>query len=124
LDETAEIESSRAERQWLVRIPAKHGWIGVHSDTELTAYCTARRLFPSLLAVPSTRQRQRGDRELAVSFDPEHLDRVAAILKARRKRIMSPAQREQLIAARQQSPLGRGERPLVSAFRPAPKAGR
>jgi hypothetical protein len=50
------------------------------------AQCSATRLIAPLLAIPSVREKQRGDREINVVFQPELFDRVAALLQARKPR--------------------------------------
>jgi hypothetical protein len=108
LDESASLPSTdpTAEtKAWCRQIPCRYGHIGVHSDRELSAYCSASRLFRSLLEIPTTRQRQRGDSELTVTFEPEHLEQVADLLKARRKRQISDSERQRLAAmSREHSP--------------------
>jgi hypothetical protein len=107
LDESASLPSTdpTAEtKAWCRRIPCRYGFIGVHSDRELLAYCNARRLFKALLAIPTTRERQRGDNELTVSFDPGRLDKAANLLRARTRRVLSAEHRIRLTEA------GRGTR--------------
>jgi hypothetical protein len=99
LDESASLPSTdpTAEtKMWCRRIPCKHGHIGVYSDQEFFTYCSGRRLFTALLEIPSTRARQRGDTELTVSFGPGHLEQVATLLRARRKRQVSETERQRL----------------------------
>jgi hypothetical protein len=98
LDPTAEIESDRSERCWLVRIPCRYGFISPWSATDLAVHCKARRLFSGLLEIPTARVVQRGDKELRVVFDPQHLDAVAKLLKAQRKRTVSASERKRLTA--------------------------
>jgi hypothetical protein len=94
LDPSAERDDTRAERPWYQRAPGRYGFIGVHGPDTLMAYCHAPRLFPKLVAIPDSRVRQRGDHEIAVAFAPEHLERVADILHACRRRRLSPQERE------------------------------
>jgi hypothetical protein len=96
LDPTAEIDTTQAERAWQTRVPAKYGFITPWSATDLAGYCNASRLFSQLLAVPTARPVQRGDSELRIVFAPEHLEIVASILKAQRRRRMSDATRRKL----------------------------
>src|ERR1700733_11756606 len=93
LDPSASPAPSRAERPCQVRFQAGYGHIGVHGDT-IVAYCDRPRLFPALLAIPRARVRQRGDHEIAILLAPEHLNRAAEILKARRRRRLSAEARE------------------------------
>jgi hypothetical protein len=52
---------------------------------------TTKRL---LAAIPDAKVEQDGDDGANITFEPEHLDVVAAILKLRRKRQYTPTQRE------------------------------
>jgi hypothetical protein len=89
LDPSAEIDGSREERLWFYRIPCKAGFIGVHGENTLMAYCYRLRRLPGLLAIPGDRVRQRGDKEVNVVFPVECIDAVAEVLGARRRRQLS-----------------------------------
>ena len=54
------------------------------------------RLFPKLWAIPGVRRWQTGDREMRAVFPPEALEQVAGLIRARRRRIQSPAQTQNL----------------------------
>jgi hypothetical protein len=98
LDESATAEPARSERIWLYRIPCRYGFIGVHGERTLVANCDRPRLFPALLAIPRATVRQRGDDEIAVIIEPDHLDDAAGILKAYRRRRLSADARERATA--------------------------
>ncbi len=98
LDESADLDGSREERLWCYRIPCKYGFIGVHGPPKLMAFCKATRLFTALLALPGVESRQRGDKELNVTFPVESLDVVADCLHARRRRRVSDAEKARLVA--------------------------
>jgi hypothetical protein len=51
------------------------------------AQCSAHRLIAPLLAIPGVREKQRGDREINVMFQPESFDRVVELLRARKPRL-------------------------------------
>jgi hypothetical protein len=86
----------REDRLCLWQIPCKHGHISIHGLDSLAAYCDRPRIFAGLLAVPGVRVHQRGDSELTVTFAPGRLPAVAAVLKARKRRTLSPEQRAAL----------------------------
>jgi hypothetical protein len=98
LDPSADQEP-RSEWPWLWRIPCRHGFIGVHSADRLLAHCHSSRIAPRLLAVPDVIAKQVGDREVNCVFPPERLHDVAEVLIARRKRRLSAAQRDRVVAA-------------------------
>jgi hypothetical protein len=89
-----------ADRPWFYRIPCKFGFIGVHGPETLMAHCRSRRLFARLLAIPDVTARQRGDREINVTFPPGRLDDVAQLLAARRCRPRLSAERRAELIAR------------------------
>jgi hypothetical protein len=93
-DPSLEPGTSRSERAWYYRIPATYGWIGVCGETTLLAHCNAGRVIPKLLAIEGVTPRQVGDGEVNAAFDVERFDQVARILKAHRRRRMSPEARE------------------------------
>jgi hypothetical protein len=96
LDESATVDRSQESKDWCVQIPCKHGHIGTHSDRELSAYCRSRRMISRIISVPTARVVQEGDQEIRIAFHPEHLDAVADLLKARRKRVLTEEQRRHL----------------------------
>ena len=52
LDPSATEDTDRETRDWCTWIPAKRGFISVHSETELSAFCSLKRRFAALLAIP------------------------------------------------------------------------
>ena len=48
------------------------------------------RLFQKLWAIPGVKRHQTGDYEMRAVFPPEALEQVAGVIKARRKRSLSP----------------------------------
>src|SRR4051812_24199757 len=93
LDESADLDGSRDGRPWHLRIPGRHGWIGVHSAVTLSVYCDHPRLFKDLVAIEGARVRQRGDREISITFPPDRLETVAAVIRAKRRPTLSVEER-------------------------------
>ena len=56
----------------------------------LAVYTDRPRLFEKLWAIPGVRRHQTGDHEMRAVFPPEALEQVAGVIKARRKRTLSP----------------------------------
>jgi hypothetical protein len=103
LDPTSRIEPSKKERAWLVRIPAHFGWISVHSENELLAYCRTNRLLARFRQIPGAKHFKLGDTEFLVVFNPAALTEVATLLKARKKRQISAESKARLVEAGKQS---------------------
>jgi hypothetical protein len=61
-------------------------------EVTLAVYTDRRRMHRLLLALPGVRSHQRGDDELRAVFLPEALAEVARVIRARRKRRLSPEQ--------------------------------
>jgi hypothetical protein len=104
LDPSAELDPSREERLWYWRIPgpkrvAEFNFIGVHGPGELFVTSNKPRLHRPLMAIPGSRVRQPGAKEIAVVFAPEHLDLAAEIIHAQRRRHynLSPEERERRV---------------------------
>ena len=102
-------ENGRAEDPWLMILLCEHGHICPWGGTQLAA-CTnhAGRVATKLKALPFTTVAQDGDDGANVLFDVEHFDQVAAIMKPRRRRRLSPEARQ-----------AAGERLRKYQFRPA-----
>ncbi len=98
LDESAELDTAHESRTWYYRIPCKYGFIAVHGPETLSASTSRRIMAGRLAALPGVKVRQRGDSEVTITFPPDCLDAVAALLQARRRRQLSPDQRERLVA--------------------------
>jgi hypothetical protein len=56
----------------------------------LAVYTNHPRLFHKLWAIPGVTRHQTGDEEMRALFPPEAFEKVAAIIKARRKRTLAP----------------------------------
>jgi hypothetical protein len=91
---------SPEDRAWYTRIPCKYGFIGIHSETGLMAYCSTSRLFGPLLAIRGVQVKQRSDRDANVVFPPEAFEQVATLLRARKRRpSLSEGRKRSLVAA-------------------------
>jgi hypothetical protein len=109
LDESYEAsDRTRDDRLWCYRIPCKLGHVYVHGPATLGAWTGRRMVVSRLAAVPGVRVRQRGDSEITVVFPADRLDEVAAILKARRRRRLSPEHKAVAVANLKPFPRTRG----------------
>jgi hypothetical protein len=91
-------DESRAGREQdanLMQIPCKHGHIYPHGPKTLGAAVDGHPgIVRKLLALPGTRCHQLGDRgEANILFGVELLDTVAGVMRVRRRRRMTDAQR-------------------------------
>jgi putative DNA primase/helicase len=73
----------------------------------LAVYTTGRMTRQKILDVPGVKPHQRGDVELRAVFLPASLPAVAEVIRARRRRTLSDAQRAVLEQARARSPIAR-----------------
>jgi hypothetical protein len=71
-------------------IPGRYGQIEWFDNIDLAVYSDRPRLFAPLWAIPGVRWHQTGDTEMRGVFAPECLQRVAQVIKARRRRTLSP----------------------------------
>ena len=58
----------------------------------LAVYSDRPRLFGKLWAIPGVMRHQTGDTEMRAVFPPDALEQVALVIKARRRRSLSPAE--------------------------------
>jgi len=84
---------ARTDDPWLQVVPSRNGDIYPHGGDELAAYCERPGIGKRLAALDCVRVHQHGDREITVVFDVADFDRVAAVLKPRKRRRLSPEQR-------------------------------
>lgn len=91
---------SRADDPWLQIIPCQHGHIGPFCTNRLFA-STDRRgpTARALRALDCCEVWMDGDDGLSVMFAPADFKRVAAVMKPKRKRQLSPERRAALIEA-------------------------
>jgi hypothetical protein len=81
---------------WLVEIPCRYGKIYPYGGNELCAYTDHPRLKRRLAALPGAVVHQEGDFELVVRFHVDVWRPYFELLKARRKRTVTPAVRAAL----------------------------
>ena len=89
-------EWRKVEAAWLTYIPCKFGRIHPYGDRLLAAYSNAgavkRRQLEGLACVETVLGGE-GSAEVIVTFDVADMDQVADVLKVRRPRVYSPAER-------------------------------
>ena len=93
-------DHGRLEDPWLMLIPCQHGHICPWGG-EILAACTDKRgpVAKKLVELPVTEMWQDGDDGVNVKFHVDHFDQVEEIIKPKRRRRLSPEQRERLIEA-------------------------
>lgn len=91
----------QADAEGFPVIPGRYGQIEWHCDGvnchscalpgqfALAVYSDRPRVFPTLWAIPGVRRHQTGDSEMRAVFPPEGLERVAAVIKTRRRRTLA-----------------------------------
>jgi len=85
--------NARIRDPWYWRICCQHGHVYPHGGTRLGASSNCRGpIANSLAALSCVRVVQDGDDGINVVFDVSDFDQVAAILKPRRRRRLSPEQ--------------------------------
>jgi hypothetical protein len=97
MDEAAKAPgSTREDRLWGRRIRCKFGHIGVWAEETLSAHTDRPNVAWRLAALPFVKVAQRGDREITVTFAPDHLHAVAEVMRARVRPALTDEQREAL----------------------------
>ena len=71
-------------------IPGRYGQIEWFDGRDLAVYTNRPRLFEKLWAVPGVKRHQTGDTEMRAVFPPEALEQVAAVIRAKRRRELTP----------------------------------
>ena len=66
------------------------GFCALPDQFALAVHTDRPRLFEKLWAIPGVKRYQTGDTEMRAVFQPEALEHVARIIKALRKRALSP----------------------------------
>lgn len=93
----AEAPALRAAAEpWLVVVPCRFGEIFPHGSGTLAAYCMGRTARADLEALRCGRVVQRGDFELVVAFGVNDFEKVAAVMRPRRRRIARPGAADHL----------------------------
>jgi hypothetical protein len=92
----------RVEAAWLTVIPCRFGRIFSWGGRQLAAYCTAgastRRRLAGLSGTTVVQGAILGCPEIVVTFDVEMIERVAAVMQAKRPRRLSDEQRAVCVA--------------------------
>lgn len=93
-------DGARADDPWLQQIPCDHGTITPYGGEDLAA-CTNRRgpIARKLLALPCVTPWQDGDDGVNARFHVADFAAVAAVMKPKRKRKLSPEHLAKLTAA-------------------------
>ena len=92
LEESYRVESFahvRGDGRWYVEILCKNGLIYPHGGTNLLAYAKPGA-SPDIAKLPGVHLHQTKGRARVFKFPIERLDEVAAILKPRKRRTLSP----------------------------------
>jgi hypothetical protein len=66
------------------------GFCALPRQLALAVHTNRPRLFEKLWAIPGVKRHQTGEQEMRAVFPPEALEQVAAVIKARRRRTLSP----------------------------------
>ena len=77
-------------------ISGRYGQIEWFDGEDLAVYTNRPRLFARLWTIPGVRRHQTGDAEICAVFPAEALRQVAAVIKARRRRTLSPEEAHRL----------------------------
>ena len=80
----------QADAEGFPMIPGRYGQIEWTGGPNLAVYTNRPRFFQKLWAIPGVSRHQTGDHEMRAIFPPEALEQVAAVIKARRRRSLSP----------------------------------
>lgn len=86
-------DSERSERVWCLEIPGRHGAIYPHGHGGSLAVRVDSARIAKRFQTLNLKVIQRGDDETVFIFDPRLLDRVAALIVAKRRRRLSPEAR-------------------------------
>jgi len=80
----------QADAEGFPVVQGRYGQIEWYDGQDFAVYSTHPRLFEKLWAIPGVKRHQTGDHEMRAVFPPEALEQVAGVIKARRKRALSP----------------------------------
>ncbi len=105
LDEAAGHESGGKNDPWYYLIPCERGHISPFSDKHLAYYCCGTKIRARLRRDhPELEVRQwSDDGEAVFLFTPDALEIVAEYAKPKKRRRLSPEQREQFVAVGRRS---------------------
>jgi hypothetical protein len=92
-------DGARAQDPWLLIMPCRYGRIYPHGG-DLLGASTDRRgaTARALAALPGVRVVQDGSDGINVTFPKAEFEAVAAIMKPKRRRVLTAEQRERLVA--------------------------
>jgi hypothetical protein len=99
-------DGKRADDPWLLVISCQRGHVYPHSATRLGIATDDRGPAAAIARLPGVTIEQDGDDGINATFPPSLFNRVARIVKPRRRRQLSAAQRERLNAAGTKTRLG------------------
>jgi hypothetical protein len=89
---------ARIDDPWLQIVPCQHGRVYPHGGNMLTAATNGRGpIIKKLLAVPGAKMWQDGDDGANILFPVEQFEDVAKLMRARRRRRLSPEQRAKAV---------------------------
>ena len=92
-------DKGRTHDPWLLTVACRHGHIYPHGGTMLGASTNSRGPIANRLAAPPcVRVVQEGDDGVNVVFDVGDFDQVAAVMRPRRRRKLTPEQRTERLA--------------------------
>jgi hypothetical protein len=77
-------------------IPGRLGQIEYHDGRDLAVFTDRPRVDAKLWPIPGVRRHQTGDREMRALFPHEALEQVAGVIRARRRRSLSPERARRL----------------------------
>ena len=89
--------NGRVDDPWLWIIPCRHGHIYPDGNGLAASTNHPGRIANQLKKLPGTRVVQDADDGINVVFDLDYFDQVAAVMKPKRKKRLSPAQRAEQI---------------------------
>jgi hypothetical protein len=100
---------------WLHQIPCKFGTIYPFGGNRLAVDCDyCPRVCKQLVALPGLTLHQHGDHEQTFTFDVADFDAVAAIVRPRRRRQLSPEHNAKLQQAGQRYRFSNGTQSEIS----------
>lgn len=91
-------DTDRIERIWCMTIPGKHGIIYLYGlDGSLAVTLNSKKLARKIRDL-GLRSVQWGDKESTFVFTPDLMETICSIIKAKKRRHLTPEQKERSIA--------------------------
>jgi len=81
----AETVDRPGEAPWLTRVPCQRGYIYPHGDNLLSAYTDRSGTRKRLMEMDCCTVHQLGDTEITANFDVADFDKVAEVMKPRKR---------------------------------------